>query len=392
MSRDRFKAITSCLHLSDPAQDELMEQARVQDGFDALHRVRPLMELIRNRCMAVYHPRQNISVDERMVGTKFLQCISNKPKKWGQKFFVLADVCGYFVDFRLYAGTGSEVSGKDQAFNVVSSLVNKEYLGSGYVVYCDNFYTRPRLFTHLVQQGFGACGTYRAGRIGVPKTEVNALHKKSPCGSIRWIRDGELLFVKWMDTRVSMCTTVHPVHNGETVRRWRKNGAGRYERVLIPRPTAVQEYNRFMGGVNTSDQMLGTHSVHRKTKRWYMTVFQHMVDIAVTNSYIISKQLAATRGERAPTRQQFQEELCAQLFKVPVDYQPPEPEPVEQQSFSHFPVPVAEVQDVTQRATKGRRKCACCRRSTPWQCKVGLCLQLDRNCFRLYHKGPSAEV
>ncbi|KTF91309.1 hypothetical protein cypCar_00040320 [Cyprinus carpio] len=37
-------------------------------------------------------------------------------------------------------------------------------------------------------------------RIGVPKTKVNALARKSPRGSIRWIRQGSLLFTKWMDT------------------------------------------------------------------------------------------------------------------------------------------------------------------------------------------------
>lgn len=138
------------------------------------------------------------------------------------------------------------------SFSVVTSLENKDYLGTGYIVYCDNSYTSPHLFTHLSQQGFGACGTYRQGRIGVPKTEENALTKKSPRGSIHWIREGDLLFVKWMDTReVSMCSTVHSVYSEETVLRWRKKEDGTHERVPIPRPTAVGGYNRYMGGVDT---------------------------------------------------------------------------------------------------------------------------------------------
>lgn len=104
MSRDRFKAILSNLYISDPAEDVRNEQARGQEQFDVLHCVRPLLELMRTRCMAVYHPRQHISVDERMVGTKariaFKQYIRDKPTKWGLKFYVLADANGYTLDYR----------------------------------------------------------------------------------------------------------------------------------------------------------------------------------------------------------------------------------------------------------------------------------------------------
>lgn len=113
-----------------------------------------------------------------------------KPTKWGLKFFVLADVNGYTVGFRLYTRKIQGASGKGLSFYVVLSLVNKD-LGSGYIVYCDNFYTSPLLFCHLKQQGFGACGTYRQGSIGVPTTQDNALDKKSKRGPIRWIRDAE---------------------------------------------------------------------------------------------------------------------------------------------------------------------------------------------------------
>lgn len=173
--------------------------------------------------------------------------------------------------------------------------------------------------------------------------------------------------------------------------RWKRKEDGKYERVPVPRPMVVKEYNRYMGRVDTSDQMLGTNSVHRKTKRWYMTVFQHMLDIAVTNSYIVSKKLLATWHEKPMTRQQFQEELCAQLLNSPSN-QPEKPlQPI---SSGHIPVAISQGQDKTMRATKGRRRCVRCKRSTPWMCEVcevGLCLQLERNCFRLFHIDPGAQ-
>ncbi|XP_016331495.1 piggyBac transposable element-derived protein 4-like [Sinocyclocheilus anshuiensis] len=185
-----------------------------------------------------------------------------------------------------------------------------------------------------------------------------------------------------MDTReVSMCTTIHTVYSGETVLRWQTTEDGRKEKVPVPRPTAVQQYNKYMGGVDTSDQMLGTNSVHRKTRKWYMTIFQHFLDIAVTNSFILHKELCAIHHDKHMTRQNFQELLAAQLTGVPLDSSPKE-------RCDHLPVPVSDTQDLSQRARMGRRRCIRCKRSTPWKCQecdVGLCLQLDRNCFREHH-------
>ncbi|KAM4635670.1 piggyBac transposable element-derived protein 4-like [Polymixia lowei] len=332
MSRDRFVAITTNLHISDPAEDAANDEKRGTEEYDALHRVRPLLDMLRNRCMSRYHPKQHVSVDERMVATKarlsVKQYMKAKPTKWRLKFFVLADVNGYTVDFRLYTGKSTLSSGKGLTFDVVSSLVNKEYLGSGYIVYCDNFYTSPALFQHLREQGFGACSTYRQGRVGVPSTQENALHKKSPRGSIN---------------------------------------------------------NKYMGGVDTADQMLGRNSVHRKTRRWNMMVFQHFLDIAVTNSFILHKELCISRQQKHQTRQAFQEELVAQLIGVPLADSPEPP------SEGHYPVSTcAGDMEKRQRASMGRKQCTVCKKSTPWkcqQCNVGLCLQLDRNCFLQYHQG-----
>ena len=47
----------------------------------------------------------------------------------------------------------------------------------GHHVYMDNYYTSHTLYTSLQQLGFGACGTVRVNRRGIPK-EVTAAKLK----------------------------------------------------------------------------------------------------------------------------------------------------------------------------------------------------------------------
>lgn len=113
-----------------------------------------------------------------------------------------------------------------------------------------------------------------------------------------------------------------------------------------------------MGGVDTYDQMLGTYSVHRKTRKWYMIIFQQFLDIAVTNSFILRKELSAIHHDKHVIRNNFQELLAAQLTGVPLDGSLKE-------RCDHLPVPVSDTQDFSQRASMGRRCCIRCKRSSP---------------------------
>ncbi|XP_067283810.1 piggyBac transposable element-derived protein 4-like [Pseudorasbora parva] len=394
MARDRYQVISWNIHMSDPDEDVHNDRKRGTPAYDRLFRLKPLLDDIKHACRAFYHPRQNLSVDERMVATKahtgMTQYMKAKPTKWGFKLFVLADSSiGYTLDFAVYTGKSVFASGVGLAYDSVMSLMNKSSLGSGYNVYVDNFYTSPKLFMDLYSMNFGACGTYRDNRRGCPRTTTNAMTKKDPRGTIRWIRDGPLVFVKWMDTReVSVCSTIHPAFSGNTVQRRVRTQDGGWDTKSIPCPTPVTEYNKHMGGVDLSDQLIQYYSVHHKTMRWYRTLFYHFLDIAATNSYLLHKEVCAEKQQQPMTHRDFLEELTAQLCGVTVAVPPT------QQQSDHVPVPTSDQTDTSKKASYGRRQCVNCKQTrqvkqaTPWKCKacdVALCLIPDRNCFEAWH-------
>ncbi|XP_051516636.1 piggyBac transposable element-derived protein 4-like [Myxocyprinus asiaticus] len=391
MSRERYRTISWNVHMSHPDADKQNDRKRGTAEHDRLFRVKPLMDTIRHACKAMYHPKRNLAVDERVVAckanTRMSQYMKAKPTRCGFKLFVLADSSnGYTVDFSVYTGKNNFPTGHGLSYDAVTSLLDCEVLGSGYHVYMDNFYTSPKLLTDLFAMKFGACGTYRDSRKDCPRDATNSLSETSARGSIRWIRDGPLVFVKWMDTReVSVCSTIHSAYTGETVQR-RVKSQDTWRTKTFPCPAPVTAYNKHMGGVDLSDQLLQTAVAQRKTMKWYRKIFLHLLDIASTNAFILHKELGGNM-----THKEFMEQLIAELCGVSQKVAP------KQTSSDHVPVPGAELtSDAKNVATVSRRKCMLCkvqhgkRQVTPWKCQacdVHLCLQLNRNCFQKWHKG-----
>ncbi|KAF7648308.1 hypothetical protein LDENG_00159270 [Lucifuga dentata] len=146
MSRDRFRAICWNIHMSDPRLDEENERKRGTADYDSLFCTRPLLDSIRTACQAYYHPRKELAIDERMVATKaktgMTQYMKDKLSKWEFILFVLTDSSnGYTQDFFIYTGKTKTPSANGLSYDSVMTLIKPAFLGGGYSVYVDNFYT-----------------------------------------------------------------------------------------------------------------------------------------------------------------------------------------------------------------------------------------------------------
>ena len=76
----------------------------------------------------------------------------------------------------------------------------------GHHLYVDNFYSSPALFSDLLTKGFGACGTVRLNRRGLPQEMHSTISK----GDVVSAQAGPVLALKWMDKRaVTMISTIH---------------------------------------------------------------------------------------------------------------------------------------------------------------------------------------
>ncbi|KTF95365.1 hypothetical protein cypCar_00049223 [Cyprinus carpio] len=144
-----------------------------------------------------------------------------------------------------------------------------------------------------------------------------------------------------MDTRdVSVCSTILAAYKGDNVQGRVKTQNG-WRTKSFPCPAPVTAYNQHMVGIDLSDQLLQYYSTQHKTMKWYRKLY--FLDIAVTNAFIVHKELYGTMSHK-----EFMEELVAELCGVSQKIPP------KRTSADHVPFPGAEQ---ASGATTGRRTC-----------------------------------
>ena len=63
----------------------------------------------------------------------------------------------------------------------------------------------------------------------------------------------------------------------------------------VLRPSLVVSYDKYMGGVDRSDQMVSYATFNSRTLKWWKRVFFHVLSLSVLNSYLLYKFV--TSGE-----------------------------------------------------------------------------------------------
>ena len=168
----------------------------------------------------------------------------------------------------------------------------------------------------------------------------------------------------------------------------------------------LANYNCFMNAVDRSDNILSTQNVLRKWVRWWKTLFFHLIDIAVVNSFILFREQQTQFPDEPGLKRtadysltHFREATVRQLCGFPkYDHPPvrattkPAPPPPDHRPF---------VTEHISIVGEGRKMCVLCWKrdknvykfstycSAP-QCNRHTHLTSKKNCFKLFHSVEQA--
>ena len=333
-------------------------------------------------------PRQ--AIDEHM--TKFKghhsakQYLKNKPIKWGFKWWCRAcSDTGYLYEFQLYLGK-NESPEYGLGESVVLSLSEK--LRNTYCcLYFDNFFSSPTLINKLYGMGIYAVSTVRRDRKNMPILKEDKAMER---GDVDFHFSDNVTAMKWFDNK-SVTLVATNLEGSAALSNVHRRKKGQKNKVPIPCPEAVKQYNAGMGGVDLMDQKCAAYHLDRKSSsgRYYLRLFFDIMDMACVNAHVIYKDLNPKGMELLDFKQVISKNMighynCRQRNQADMR--------ASRRSFTPASVPLHLPIIDGQRGkckycydagieNKTSIKCA--------TCGVRLCIvvgKTERNCFYLYHR------
>lgn len=230
-----------------------------------------------------YTPYEYVTIDEMLPSFRgrcpFRQYLPNKPSKYGIKIFALADSKTFYVSkMEVYLGKqppgAFEVSYSAQ--EVVQRLV-APISGTWRNVTIDNWFTSfPLAIELLNHHKLTIVGTVKKNKREIPPNFVQTRNRENYT-SIFGFRD-EITIVSYVPKKgknVVLFSTMHhdaaiDVDSGEKAK-----------------PEIITLYNRTKGGVDTVDQLCASYNTSRNSRRWPLTIFFTLLNVAGINSRVI---------------------------------------------------------------------------------------------------------
>ena len=378
MKRDRFDKISQYFHAANNAT----QGRRGTPGYDPLHHVRKIHDMVLDKCLTAYNPHQNQSVDEAMIAFRgrlsFRQYLPNKPTKYGIKVWCRADPAdGYLHQFQVYTGrlglAGRRETGLATrvVLDMASSIKDQHH-----IINADNFFTSPHLATKLLEDGTYYRGTARTNRRDFPSTAINGRLLRDQ-GQHCIMQKGELMAAGWRDKRViHLLSTADQATSLTSVQRKQRDGSVRE----VPCPAVVENYNKHMNGVDHADQLRTCYSTYRTAKKLWLYVFWFLFDVAMSNAFVLMKssqnhQLTSRNG-RPKERSQlsFRKNIAKLLLGQ-----------ASRARSSGVADPTHYIMD-----SKTRGRCRGCskkriRHETKWMCSVCK-YHICPDCFKVWHQ------
>ncbi|POM70017.1 Hypothetical protein PHPALM_13628, partial [Phytophthora palmivora] len=233
--------------------------------------------------------------------------------------------------FEMYVGKRSSGASEDSSFDhktgaaaVVRNLkavleANQRHLW--HLVVVDRFYSSVLLAIELLSMGVYVLGTIIADRLGYDK-RVKESRKTRPTSIPR----GTFLFSRSVD--IPTMVAFHwwdrkPVQYLCTGSAMTASSIQRNVKLVgpetVPCPAAVNDYQRWMGGVDVHDQLrLQSFLLQLSTRftKYYKGLFLRFLDLAMVNAYISHKETARLAGTTPMSRGDWYCVLQNQLLQL----------------------------------------------------------------------------
>jgi len=194
-----------------------------------------------------------------------------KSGKYGLKIFWCCDSStAYPLAGEVYLGRQSEVIAQAVNANRINDLLKRlvqPWINTGRTITTDNYFTSAELAEDLLGVQTTLVGTICQNKREIPR-ELQPNRWRPEHSSI-FCFDRQLTLVSYVPKKGRAVILLSSMHLEKVVDEEQKK-----------KPEIILYYNNTKGGVDRMNQMIATYSCRRKIKRWPMTFFFNMIDVA----------------------------------------------------------------------------------------------------------------
>ena len=228
------------------------------------------------------------------------------------------------------------------------------YSAYQFTLFCDNLFGNPRLFSLLQSLGIGACSTVWRhvtklvfGNIDDWNAAWGTLRSKVVPTTLVCQEPTTLVSIQQDSNKVGFCTTIHDGTEWPVRNRKRPKGTSTlaaitkqpfymisppsrckelYEHThLLPIPSAIDDYNHHMGGVDIADQLRAGFSTQQRGVKPWRPLFYQLLDSTIINAFRLLEnqrrsklvQLGSNEKDKKNLHRAFREALVKALLEDP---------------------------------------------------------------------------
>nr|XP_023028092.1 uncharacterized protein LOC111516144 [Leptinotarsa decemlineata] len=238
-----------------------------------------------------------MTVDETLVPFRgrisFLVYNPQKPAKYGVKIMVMADAHNAYMRIctREKAQMGTHFLPTKKKLLIPTQAVvrlAKDIFESHRNITCDNWFVSVELAQVLLKNGLTLVGTMKKNKHQIPTEFQTSKDREIPSNLYGYTKDLTLLSFapKKMKAVVLLSSMHHTAHTDEAT----------------CKPEIISSYNATKGGVDTLDFKCSNYCANRKSRRWPLVVFYHLLAVTGSNAHILHKMF---KDNKATTSYDF---------------------------------------------------------------------------------------
>lgn len=234
-------------------------------------------------------------VDETLIPFRgrcpFRMYMPNKPARYGIKLICLTDAHNSYLQ-NAYIYVGKDSDGKSLTIEERKLLkptqavlqVAQPIMKTNRNITADNWFSSVELVQELQRRKLTYVGTLKRNKKEVPAEFLP--NRTREVGSSLYGFTKDMTLLSFVPKKSKAVLLISSMHRSEFTDKGNN------------KPEIISFYNATKSGVDTLDYKCSNYSTNRRTRRWPLAIFYHLISLSCANSHVVYSSIQPQKIER----------------------------------------------------------------------------------------------